>query len=287
MIAHVPVSLHKTSAHAYTIGRPSLPSENSYSSRCTSILETVNPQTFFRADSRAADQLRPIRLTPEFVATAEGSVLVEFGHTRVLCNATVEQSVPGWLRNSGKGWVTAEYSMLPRATLTRTPRESERGKIGGRTHEIQRLIGRSLRSVMDLRALGERSIILDCDVLQADGGTRTAAITGAAAALSLALNKLVSSGTLPSSPMRELVAAVSVGIVDGQVLLDLDYQEDSQADTDSNVVMTASGGLVETQATAERNPYTRDQLTHMLDVASLGIQQLIAAQSALLEPNQA
>jgi ribonuclease PH len=247
----------------------------------------VNNQPIFRTGDRTAGQLRPIRLTPDFVATAEGSVLVEFGHTRVLCNATVEQTVPGWLRNSGKGWVTAEYSMLPRATLTRTPRESERGKIGGRTHEIQRLIGRSLRSVMDLRALGERSIILDCDVLQADGGTRTAAITGAAAALALALNKLVSAGTLPSSPMRELVAAVSVGIVDGQVLLDLDYQEDSQAETDSNVVMTASGGLVETQATAERNPYTRDQLTEMLDVAAAGIQQLIAAQTALLAPSVA
>ena len=209
-------------------------------------------------------------------------MLVEFGHTRVLCNATVEQTVPPWLRNSGKGWVTAEYSMLPRATLTRTPRESERGKVGGRTHEIQRLIGRSLRSVMDLRALGERSIILDCDVLQADGGTRTAAITGAAAALSLALNKLVAAGTLPASPMRELVAAVSVGIVDGQVLLDLDYQEDSQAETDANVVMTASGGLVETQATAERTPYSREALTQMLDLASSGIQQLIAAQGSIL-----
>ena len=236
----------------------------------------------FRANGRAADQLRPIRLTPDFVATAEGSVLVEFGYTRVLCNATVEQSVPAWLRNSGKGWVTAEYSMLPRATLTRTPRESERGKIGGRTHEIQRLIGRSLRSVMDLRVLSERSIILDCDVLQADGGTRTAAITGAAAALALALNKLVAAGTLPASPMRELVAAVSVGIVDGQVLLDLDYQEDSQAETDCNVVLTASGGLVETQATAERTPYTRDQLSEMLDVASAGIQRLIVVQTGML-----
>lgn len=214
--------------------------------------------------------------------SAEGSILIEFGHTRVLCNATVEQTVPSWLRNSGKGWVTAEYSMLPRATLTRTLRESERGKIGGRTHEIQRLIGRSLRSVMDLKALGERMIILDCDVLQADGGTRTAAITGAAVALSLALNKLVAAGTLSKSPMRELVAAVSVGIVNGNVLLDLDYQEDSQAEVDSNVVLTASGGLVETQATAERNPYTRTHLNQMLDYAEHGIQQLIAAQRTLL-----
>ncbi len=221
-------------------------------------------------------------LTPDFVATAEGSVLVEFGNTRVLCNATVESTVPAWLRNSGKGWVTAEYSMLPRATLTRTPRESERGKIGGRTHEIQRLIGRSLRSVMDLKALGERSIILDCDVLQADGGTRTAAITGAATALALALGKLVAAGTLAKSPMRELVAAVSVGIVDGQVLLDLDYSEDSQAEVDSNIVVTASGGLVETQATAEKQPYSRAQLSTMLDYAESGIADLIAAQRKLL-----
>ena len=246
-----------------------------YSAVCLTLL-------LFRSGNRDANSLRPIRLTPDFVATAEGSILVEFGNTRVLCNATVEQTVPGWLRGSGKGWVTAEYSMLPRATLTRSPRESERGKIGGRTHEIQRLIGRSLRSVMDLKALGERSIILDCDVLQADGGTRTAAITGAAAALALALGKLVSAGTLPQSPMRELVAAVSVGIVDGQVLLDLDYSEDSQAEVDSNVVITASGGLVETQATAEKQPYTRAQLATMLDYAEQGIAELIAAQRTLL-----
>ncbi len=236
----------------------------------------------FRSGGRAADALRATRLTPNFIAMPEGSVLIECGNTRVLCNATVEQSVPGWLRNSGKGWVTAEYSMLPRATLTRTPRESERGKIGGRTHEIQRLIGRSLRSVVDLKALGERSIILDCDVLQADGGTRTAAITGACAALALALNRLVTAGTLPKSPMKELVAATSVGMVDGNVLLDLAYEEDSQADVDMNVVMTASGGLVETQATAEREPYTREQLNTMLDYASAGIKQLIELQRELL-----
>ncbi len=246
------------------------------------ILNNVSTPDVFRSGNRAADALRLVRLTPDFVATAEGSVLVEFGNTRVLCNATVEQTVPAWLRNSGKGWVTAEYSMLPRATLTRTPRESERGKIGGRTHEIQRLIGRSLRSVVDLKALGERSIILDCDVLQADGGTRTAAITGAAAALALALGKLVAAGTLPRSPMRELVAAVSVGIVDGTVLLDLDYSEDSQAEVDSNVVVTASGGLVETQATAEKQPYSRAHLDTMLDYAERGIVELIAAQQSLL-----
>lgn len=209
-------------------------------------------------------------------------MLIEAGNTRVLCNATVEQSVPGWLRNSGKGWVTAEYSMLPRATLTRTPRESERGKIGGRTHEIQRLIGRSLRSVVDLKALGERSIILDCDVLQADGGTRTAAITGACVALAMALNRLVAAGTLPKSPLKELVAATSVGVVDGNVLLDLAYEEDSQAEVDMNVVMTASGGLVETQATAERGTYTRDQLNSMLDYAAAGIGDLVKLQEVIL-----
>ncbi len=245
-------------------------------------MSILPPSPIFRSNERAADALRLTRLTPNFVATAEGSILIECGNTRVLCNATVETSVPGWLRNSGKGWVTAEYSMLPRATLTRTPRESERGKIGGRTHEIQRLIGRSLRSVVDLRALGERSIILDCDVLQADGGTRTAAITGACAALAMALNRLVAAGTLPSSPLKELVAATSVGIVDGSVLLDLAYEEDSQAAVDMNVVMTASGGLVETQATAEREPYTRAQLGTMLDYAEHGITELIALQEAVL-----
>lgn len=244
-------------------------------------MSTLQDQSF-RQNGRSAQQIRPTRLQRDFVATAEGSVLIEVGNTRVLCNATVEPTVPGWLRNSGKGWVTAEYSMLPRATLTRTPRESERGKIGGRTHEIQRLIGRSLRSVVDLKALGERSIILDCDVLQADGGTRTAAITGACAALALALNRLVKAGTLSASPMRELVAATSVGIVDGNVLLDLAYEEDSQADVDMNVVMTASGGLVETQATAEKVPYSRQQLNLMLDYAEGGIRQLVALQQELL-----
>ncbi len=242
----------------------------------------MKPLDPFRSGNRRSDALRPVRLIRDFVATAEGSVLIEVGNTRVLCNATVEQTVPGWLRNSGKGWVTAEYSMLPRATLTRTPRESERGKIGGRTHEIQRLIGRSLRSVVDLKALGERSIILDCDVLQADGGTRTAAITGACAALALALNRLVTAGTLPKSPLKELVAATSVGIVESNVLLDLAYEEDSQAEVDMNVVMTASGGLVETQATAEREPYTREQLSTMLDFAERGITELIEMQRSLL-----
>lgn len=235
-----------------------------------------------RGDGRTPAGARPLRLTPHFVGTAEGSVLIEVGHTRVLCNATIESTLPSWLRNSGRGWVTAEYGMLPRATLTRTPRESERGKVGGRTHEIQRLIGRSLRSVVDMKLLGERTVVLDCDVLQADGGTRTAAITGACTALALALGKLVEAGTLKTSPIREMVAATSVGIVDGRVLLDLNYEEDSRAEVDMNVVMTSSGGLVETQATAEKQAYSRAQLNEMLDVAEVGIRDLLAAQQACL-----
>jgi ribonuclease PH len=241
-----------------------------------------SPQ-LFRPGNRPADTLRTVRITPHYVSMAEGSVLMESGNTRVLCNATIEQGVPGWLRNSGRGWVTAEYGMLPRATLTRTARESERGKIGGRTHEIQRLIGRSLRSVVDMKALGERTIILDCDVLQADGGTRTAAITGACVALALALGKLVAAGTLKTSPLRQMVAATSVGIVDGNVLLDLCYEEDSRATVDMNVVMLADSGLVETQATAEKDSYTRKQLNEMLDYAEKGIHELLAAQRAILE----
>ncbi len=243
----------------------------------------TSPAQIFRPDNRLPDALRPIRLTPNYVAMAEGSVLIETGNTRVLCNATIEQGVPGWLRNSGRGWVTAEYGMLPRATLTRTPRESERGKVGGRTHEIQRLIGRSLRSVVDMKALGERTIILDCDVLQADGGTRTAAITGAAVALAMALQKLVAAGTLKSSPLKQMIAATSVGIVDGNILLDLCYEEDSRAEVDMNVVMLANGGLVETQATAEQNSYSRTQLNQMLDYAEKGIKELLTAQRTILD----
>jgi ribonuclease PH len=243
----------------------------------------TSPAQIFRPDNRLPDALRPIRLTPNYVAMPEGSVLIESGNTRVLCNATIEQGVPGWLRNSGRGWVTAEYGMLPRATLTRTPRESERGKVGGRTHEIQRLIGRSLRSVVDMKALGERTIILDCDVLQADGGTRTAAITGAAVALAMALGKLVAAGTLKSSPLKQMIAATSVGIVDGNILLDLCYEEDSRAEVDMNVVMLANGGLVETQATAEQNSYSRAQLNQMLDYAEKGIKELLIAQRAVLD----
>lgn len=239
--------------------------------------------TIFRPDDRAADALRPTTLTPGYIRAAEGSVLIEAGNTRVLCNATVEQGVPGWLRNSGRGWVTAEYGMLPRATLTRSARESERGKVGGRTHEIQRLIGRSLRSVVDMRLLGERTIILDCDVLQADGGTRTAAITGAAVALAIALQRLVAAGTLKSSPLRQMIAATSVGIVDGNVLLDLAYEEDSRATVDMNVVMLRSGGLVETQATAEKESYSRPELNQMLDLAETGIRALFDLQQAAID----
>ena len=237
---------------------------------------------FYRPDGRATDQLRPLNLTPGFVRTAEGSVLISVEHTRVLCNATIENGVPGWLRNSGRGWVTAEYAMLPRSTVTRTARESERGKIGGRTHEIQRLIGRSLRSVVDMQVLGERTVILDCDVIQADGGTRTAAITGGCVALALALEALVKAGSLAKSPLRQLVAATSVGIVEGAALLDLCYEEDSQAEVDMNVVMTADGGLVETQATAERGSYTRSQLNHLLDLAETGLVKIFAAQRQVL-----
>jgi ribonuclease PH len=236
-----------------------------------------------RSGGRSASQLRPLQLTPGYERTAEGSVLVDLGNTRVLTCATVEQGVPGWLRNTGRGWVTAEYSMLPRSTVTRTPRESERGKIGGRTHEIQRLIGRSLRSVVDMHALGERTVILDCDVIQADGGTRTAAITGAAVALALALNALVKAGTLKQQPMKQLVAATSVGMVEGTALLDLCYEEDSQADVDMNVVMTADGGLVETQATAEKGSYSRAQLNGLIDLAESGLKEIFAIQQAVLE----
>ena len=232
------------------------------------------PQSFFRSENRAPAAMRTVRLTPGYVQVPEGSVLIEVGHTRVLCNASVEQGVPTWLRNSGRGWVTAEYGMLPRATLTRTPREAERGKIGGRTHEIQRLIGRSLRAVVDMKALGERTVILDCDVLQADGGTRTAAITGACAALAIAFNRMVTTEALKASPLRQLVGAVSVGMVENTVLLDLNYEEDSQAEVDMNLVMTEDGNFVEVQATAERHAFPRQRLLEMMDYAETGIRQL-------------
>jgi ribonuclease PH len=246
-------------------------------------MNRVSDSSVFRPGDRKPNQLRPLTLTRDFVQTAEGSVLVTLGHTRVLTNATIEPGVPNWLRNSGRGWVTAEYSMLPRSTVTRTPRESERGKIGGRTHEIQRLIGRSLRGVVDMQALGERTVILDCDVIQADGGTRTAAITGAAVALAIALNALVKAGTLKQSPLKQLVAATSVGIVDGTPLLDLCYEEDSQAEVDMNLVMTEDGGLVETQATAEKGSYSRSDLNALIDLAEGGLKEIFAAQRAALQ----
>lgn len=238
---------------------------------------------FIRADGRLQNQLRPVSFLRGFTRYAEGSVLVSFGETRVLCNATVEEGVPSFLRGKGSGWVTGEYSMLPRATQTRSARESLRGKVGGRTYEIQRLIGRSLRAVVDLEALGERTIVLDCDVLQADGGTRTAAITGACVALSDALNGLVAKGALAKSPLREGVSAISVGIIDGRPLLDLDYQEDFSAAVDMNFVITESGLLVEVQGTAEEHPFTSQQLDEMRDLALLGCRDLDLMQKQSLE----
>src|SRR5215469_4199993 len=237
---------------------------------------------FYRSDNRAPDQMRPVNIVPDYIKTAEGSVLIEVGDTRVICTASVDQAVPLFLRNSGRGWITAEYGMLPRSTLTRSPREAARGRVGGRTHEIQRLIGRSLRAVADLERLGERSIWIDCDVIQADGGTRTASITGAFVALGLALEKLVAAGTLKSVPWKELVAAVSVGIVDGTPLLDLSYEEDSRADVDMNFVMTSANKFVEVQATAEHQVFDDDQLQAMIRLARQGLQSLLTKQQALL-----
>ena len=231
-----------------------------------------------RPDQRLPNQLRPLKVTPDYLLTAEGSVLIEAGNTRVLCTASIEDTVPGFLRGTGKGWVTAEYSMLPRATATRTPREISKGRASGRTMEIQRLIGRSLRCVVDLAALGERSIVLDCDVLQADGGTRCLAITGASIALATALRQLVKFGALKKSPLRDHVAAVSVGLVGGVPLLDLCYQEDSQAEVDMNIVMTGSGRFVEVQATAEKTPFDDAQLAALLALGRRGVEDLVALQ---------
>ncbi|HKC29822.1 MAG TPA: ribonuclease PH [Jatrophihabitans sp.] len=237
-----------------------------------------------RPDGRANDQLRPVTITRNWQAYAEGSALVEFGETKVLCAASVQQGVPRWRKGSGLGWVTAEYSMLPRATLTRSDRESVRGKIGGRTHEISRLIGRSLRAAIDLAALGENSIAIDCDVLQADGGTRTAAITGAYVALADAVSWLRERNALANpEPLRNSVAAVSVGIIDGEPRLDLMYEEDVRAETDMNVVMTGAGGFVEVQGTAEGSPFRRDELDAMLDLAVKGCADLARMQAEALE----
>ncbi len=235
-----------------------------------------------RIDGRAADQMRPIRFTTDFVPVAEGSVLIEIGQTRVVCTATVESGVPSFLRGSGKGWVTGEYGMLPRATEHRTPRESSRGRQSGRTLEIARLIGRSLRAVADLEKLGERTIWLDCDVIQADGGTRTASITGAFVAMALALDRMVAAGMLASVPLLDSVSAISVGLVDGQPLLDLCYQEDSRAEVDMNVIMTGSGQFVEVQATAEGRPFSGEELTSLLALASNGIRKANECQRTVL-----
>jgi len=237
----------------------------------------------FRSDNRAAEQIRPVNITPDFVSTAEGSALIEVGNTRVICTASIDETVPSFLKGSGKGWITAEYSMLPRSTLTRTPREATRGRQSGRTHEIQRLIGRALRAVVDLKQLGERTITLDCDVIQADGGTRTASITGAFVALGLAMEKLVEAGTLSAAPIRDFVAAISVGVVEGSVLLDLSYEEDSQAEVDLNFVMTGARKIVEVQATAEQHPFDEAQLKKMMDFATKGVEALIAKQRGVLQ----
>ena len=239
--------------------------------------------TFQRSSSRAADALRPVKITRAYTRHAEGSVLVAFGDTQVLCTASVEDKVPPHKRGSGEGWVTAEYGMLPRSTHTRSDREAARGKQSGRTQEIQRLIGRSLRCVVDLAALGERTIALDCDVIQADGGTRTAAITGAYVALHDAVSWLLAQGKITRSPLRDAIAAVSVGIVQGTPLLDLEYIEDSACDTDMNVVMTGSGGFVEVQGTAEGASFSRAEMDLLLGLADKGIRELVAAQRAALQ----
>jgi len=227
--------------------------------------------------------MRPVEIIPGALLTAEGSALIKAGNTHVLCAATVEETVPPFLRGGGKGWVTAEYSMLPRATAKRTPREVTKGRPSGRTHEIQRLIGRALRSVVDTAALGERTVIVDCDVLQADGGTRTASVTGAFVALSLALKQMMQFGALKRMPVRDYLAATSVGIVGGAPMLDLCYEEDSQADVDMNVVMTGAGKFIELQATAEHNPFDDAEMGHMITLARSGIGQLIELQKALVQ----
>jgi ribonuclease PH len=239
--------------------------------------------SFVRTDGRAAGELRPLKITAGFLPYAEGSVLIEMGNTRVVCAASLEERVPPFLRNCGQGWLTAEYAMLPRSTQTRTARETGRGGPSGRTHEIQRLIGRSLRAVADMKALGERTITIDCDVLQADGGTRTAAITGAYVAFALANQLLLSSGKISRSAVTNQVAAVSVGVVDKTPLLDLKYDEDSRAEVDMNIVCTGDGRFIEVQGTAEREPFSRSQMDELLALAAQGIQTLISAQKSVLE----
>ncbi len=238
-----------------------------------------------RADGRAHNELRPVKIVPDFIKNAEGSVLIETGMTRVIVTATVDDGVPSFLKGTGKGWVTGEYGMLPRSTEERTPRESARGRQSGRTLEIQRMIGRTLRAVTDLKALGERTVWLDCDVIQADGGTRTASVTGAFVALALAMERMVAAGMLRSVPLIDSVAATSVGIVDDQLLLDLAYEEDSRAQVDMNVVMTGGGRFVEVQASAEGRPYTSQELHGLIDLASGGIRHLCTVQQELVQMN--
>ena len=235
-----------------------------------------------RIDGRNAGQMRPVEIEPGYLRKAEGSALISVGGTRVICAASVEEKVPYFMKGSGKGWVTAEYAMLPRSTHTRTPRESSKGKVGGRTHEIKRLIGRSLRAVTDMEALGERTVWIDCDVIEADGGTRTASITGAFVALCLALKKIKEDGKIGTIPLVDHLAAISVGAVDGEILLDLCYHEDSQADVDMNVVMTGGGKIVEIQGTAEKEPFSWNRLETMTGLAKKGISDLVAVQKKVL-----
>jgi ribonuclease PH len=236
-----------------------------------------------RTDNRRLDQMRPVEIQTGYLKTAEGSALITVGNTRVLCAASIEDGVPQFLRGTGKGWVTAEYAMLPRATLKRTPREVSKGKPSGRTHEIQRLIGRSLRAVVDLDALGERSVLVDCDVIQADGGTRTASITGAYVALAIAVGQLVQFGALKKTPLLDAVVATSIGIVGGEPMIDLDYEEDSRADVDMNLVMTGAGKFVEVQATAEHRPFDDAQLSRLIELARAGIRELVEMQKQAIQ----
>jgi ribonuclease PH len=235
-----------------------------------------------RADGRKADELRPVKITRGTMKYPEGSALIEMGETKVICTATIEESVPPFLRETGKGWITAEYSMLPRSTKSRNARDAVRGRVGGRSQEIQRIVGRALRAVVNMDKLGERTIIVDCDVFQADGGTRTASITGAFVALTDAVQYLLRDGILQENPIIDFVAAVSVGMIDGKAVLDLNYEEDSKAELDMNVAMTASGLLVEVQGTAERKPFSKDELGQMINIAEKGILRLIAKQKEIL-----
>jgi ribonuclease PH len=235
-----------------------------------------------RTDGRKMAQLRPIKIMPSYIKTADGSVLIEIGDTKVICTAKLEDRVPPFLRNSGKGWITAEYGMLPGSSSIRIGRESSRGKVGGRTHEIQRLIGRSLRAIADLRSLGEKTIWIDCDVIQADGGTRTASITGAYVALVEAVRNWLSRGVISINPIKDAVAAVSIGIIDGKICLDLCYEEDSKADVDMNFVMTGAGKFIEVQGTAEASPFTRKQMERMAEIAQIAIKELLKAQKKVI-----